>query len=263
MGAVGGTAWQGALWLAPGHALFLGPAGDTRRHRHHATQLVVGLEGRFLAEVDEGAAASHRAWVVASGAPHRIDGHGRLVAIYWAEGAAAGARGLAGALGSSPARSLPDRFARALPPLLDGRARWGGTHDGPLADAAAAIEAALGADAPPPAPDPLAEEAARGLASALPSSLAVPDLARRLGVPQRELSARFRRAHGLTMRRYTLWLRLKAAVAALAEGASLTTAAHAAGFSDGAHLSRTFVEMFGVAPSASVAASRLHRVDSA
>ena len=54
---------------------------------------------------------------------------------------------------------------------------------------------------------------------------------------------------GLPLRRYVLWLRLRDVLLSLAEGASLTEAAHAAGFADSAHMSRTFRDMFGVRPS--------------
>lgn len=52
---------------------------------------------------------------------------------------------------------------------------------------------------------------------------------------------------GLPFRTYLLWLRLVRAVELFASGASLTEAAHGAGFSDSAHLSRTFRRMFGIA----------------
>jgi len=52
---------------------------------------------------------------------------------------------------------------------------------------------------------------------------------------------------GLPFRTYLLWLRLQRAVERFASGASLTEAAHAAGFADSAHLSRTFRRMFGIA----------------
>jgi AraC-like DNA-binding protein len=50
------------------------------------------------------------------------------------------------------------------------------------------------------------------------------------------------------VRRYVLWLRLQRAVAALSSGRSVTDAAYAAGFSDAAHLSRTFRRMLGCPP---------------
>ena len=51
---------------------------------------------------------------------------------------------------------------------------------------------------------------------------------------------------GLPFRTYVLWRRLTVAVARIAAGASLTAAAHEAGFADSAHFSRTFLRMFGV-----------------
>ena len=108
-----------------------------------------------------------------------------------------------------------------------------------------------------PEGDPAGLAGAAHLEERLAAPLRVAELARRVGLRQRELSARFRRGTGLTIRRYVLWLRLKAAVSSLAERRTLTEAAHAAGFADAAHLSRTFVEMFGVAPSESVAALSL------
>ncbi|MCC7134500.1 MAG: helix-turn-helix domain-containing protein, partial [Gemmatimonadales bacterium] len=52
---------------------------------------------------------------------------------------------------------------------------------------------------------------------------------------------------GLAFRPYVLWLRLNRAVEAFAAGEALTAAAYQAGFSDSAHLSRTFRRMYGIA----------------
>ena len=55
---------------------------------------------------------------------------------------------------------------------------------------------------------------------------------------------------GLSCRQYLLWVRLESALRELARGSSLTQAALAAGFADGAHLTRTFRRMMGIPPSA-------------
>lgn len=47
-------------------------------------------------------------------------------------------------------------------------------------------------------------------------------------------------------------MRLVTATERLAAGVSITDAAHGAGFSDGAHFSRTFRSMFGLSPSEAV-----------
>ncbi|MEA3002356.1 MAG: hypothetical protein QOH81_1144 [Sphingomonadales bacterium] len=51
---------------------------------------------------------------------------------------------------------------------------------------------------------------------------------------------------GLPFRTYLLWLRIRRAVELYAAGASLTEAAHEAGFADSAHFSRTFRRTFGL-----------------
>jgi AraC family transcriptional regulator len=55
---------------------------------------------------------------------------------------------------------------------------------------------------------------------------------------------------GTAFRPYILWRRFLRAWSLVREGASLSTAAHEAGFADAAHLTRTSQKMFGFAPSA-------------
>ena len=59
----------------------------------------------------------------------------------------------------------------------------------------------------------------------------------------------FKAETGVPLRRYRLWNRMGAAVAAFREGQSLTEAAHAAGFASSAHFSTAFRDMFGMMPS--------------
>lgn len=53
---------------------------------------------------------------------------------------------------------------------------------------------------------------------------------------------------GIPPRRYLLWIKVQRASRELSRDATMTEAAHAAGFSDAAHLSRTFRSMFGTTP---------------
>ena len=63
------------------------------------------------------------------------------------------------------------------------------------------------------------------------------------------LSHLFKAQLGVPVRRYLLWVRLMDALKNAMQGKSLTNAAYDAGFSDSAHLSRTFRSMFGSSPS--------------
>jgi AraC-like DNA-binding protein len=59
----------------------------------------------------------------------------------------------------------------------------------------------------------------------------------------------FKEEMGLPIRNYILWLRLQIVIELILEGDSLTTASYKAGFSDQAHMTRTFSRMIGVPPS--------------
>jgi AraC-like DNA-binding protein len=54
---------------------------------------------------------------------------------------------------------------------------------------------------------------------------------------------------GLPYSRYMLWRKLTRAMVAIATERTISAAAHAADFTDSAHLTRTFHQMFGMAPS--------------
>lgn len=62
---------------------------------------------------------------------------------------------------------------------------------------------------------------------------------------------------GTALRPYILWRRFLLVWDLLTEGATLSTAAHRAGFADAAHLSRTSKSMFGFPPSALVIEGKL------
>ena len=54
---------------------------------------------------------------------------------------------------------------------------------------------------------------------------------------------------GLPFSRYMLWRKLTRAMVAIGSERTIAAAAHAADFADAAHLTRTFYQMFGMAPS--------------
>ena len=238
--------WGGSVVVDAGHALYLGSAGDSKAHRHHAVQLCIAVDRSVHLEV-EGKPGRYRGVLIGPNVEHRIDGQGERVALYYVEASSDDGAALQGYLEHEPARRLPATACVALcrlsghvprPPAL-------------LAEWRACVTSALNLRAPRLASDDLEiQSAIRALEAAFPRAISIADLADLVGLRQRVLSVRFRERTGMSVRAFVLWLRLKAAVNRLAERGNLTEAAHAAGFADGAHLCRTFVRMFGVAPSA-------------
>jgi AraC-like DNA-binding protein len=70
----------------------------------------------------------------------------------------------------------------------------------------------------------------------------------------------FKKEMGLPIRNYILWYRLKVALEQIINEASLTKAAHMAGFSDQSHFTRTCHKMIGVPPSLIAKNSRFVQV---
>jgi AraC-like DNA-binding protein len=247
--------WRGTLLVSSGHALYVGPAGDTRPHRHHALQLVVALEEPFEAQIERATPRRFESLLIAADCEHRIEGRGLSLAIYYVDGSCEEGRVLSEWLAGEMARALPSDVAQ-LRRVVEAALAEPSSSALPLLRRR--VSEVLQCAAPgSPRGDPAIAKATALLEESLASPLPVPELARRVNLRQRELSARFRSETGLTIRRYVLWVRLKAALSSLAEQRTLTEAAHAAGFADAAHLSRTFVQMFGVSPSESVAASNI------
>jgi AraC-like DNA-binding protein len=75
-------------------------------------------------------------------------------------------------------------------------------------------------------------------------------LARAVDLSPGRLMHAFTESLGIPLRPYLAWLRLQRAAGAIVSGRPLADAAHAAGFADAAHMTRTFRRMFGVPPSA-------------
>lgn len=68
----------------------------------------------------------------------------------------------------------------------------------------------------------------------------------------------FKQQTGAPLRQYVLWQRLAAAIQIFVAGKSIKEAAYEAGFSDPAHFSRSFQQMFGALPSSYTALKSMY-----
>lgn len=73
-------------------------------------------------------------------------------------------------------------------------------------------------------------------------------LADKVGVSSDRMSRLFQDAVGLPMRSYLLWRKTHRIAELFSEGLSLTEIAHAAGFTDSAHMCHMFQDVFGAPP---------------
>lgn len=233
--------------LIVGHdrLLYRGPPVDGAAHRHHAIQLALSLGEPLRLRSPGQAEQVGRAALIAADTPHQLLGGAPQLTLLYLEPESHAAATLRAArdLARQPLQmpALPSALTESL---RDFR---------PDGDFDALCQVWLRALGLPAAPEPMALDARvmqviTHLRGHLDQRHSAAALGRRVSLSPHRLMHLFRASTGLPLRRYTLWLRLRAAIAAALQGDTLTEAAHAAGFSDSAHLSRSFREHFGLPP---------------
>ncbi|HEY1179311.1 MAG TPA: AraC family transcriptional regulator [Phytomonospora sp.] len=224
--------WRGRVALPPGRLYFQGEIGPAAPHAHRVV-LVFGAADPFVLSGHDGVARSCRAAVVPSGARHAIGGPVTRGFLALVEPSSALGRSL-----------VATGIGAVDPPEIPG-------DDGPLVATVDEILRGLaGAAVPGPVEaHPALVEAMDVIAAALPARLRIAEVARRVHLSESRLAHLFAERLGLTFRAHVRWERVRLALGMLSRGDSLSRVAHAAGFSDAAHLSRTFRAMFGSAPS--------------
>jgi AraC family transcriptional regulator len=237
--------WEGASMWVLGTRPGDGPYPKTQPHAHHAVQVTLSLRGWFTLETGDRQVGGPAA-AVAPDTEHAFQAEGAVAHLFVDP---------EGRTGRELQRALFAGAALAsIPGLHDVRARLLAAFDAPRRDDRALIELGRAAVAElAPAgdrdlrPDARVRRMSTWATARLDDPVSLVDAAAHVGLSAGRARHLFVAQTGLPFRTYLLWQRLTRAVELFSGGSSLTDAAHGAGFSDSAHLSRTFRRMFGIA----------------
>lgn len=224
-----------------------GPGGVSGMHAHHAMHLVLSLGGELRARAARGRETSAAGVVTPPDAPHAIDARGTDVILVFVEpesDAGASLRtALAGTIRYIDDRERRELLAGAEPESLMGSAGAAWTRR--------AVELLGGAAVRETRLHPRVKKLLALLRAQPPGAdTSLESLADAVGLSPGRLMHAFTESIGVPLRPYLQWLKLQRAAGAIVSGMSLSAAAHAAGFADAAHMSRTFKKTLGTAPSA-------------
>jgi AraC-like DNA-binding protein len=242
------VSWQGAsLWISDATRARGAEPRRTDFHSHHAIQVTIGLGGWFKLDTAD-AVVRGDIVAVAADIEHVFEAEG-LMAFLFIEPESRQGRAIS-------RRFFNGKGLAAIPPdaMGDFRARIVAAHakssrdDAALVDLGRKLLTHLSADTTADEPDPRIRKVIAWAAGQIEEPVGLSDAVATSGLSASRLRHLFVEQTGLPFRTYLLWLRLTRAVESIAGGATLTQAAHQAGFSDSAHLSRTFRRMFGIAP---------------
>jgi AraC-like DNA-binding protein len=224
-----------------------GPGFRGALHSHHALHFVLAIGGELRVRTPALPWASAAGVLTAPDAPHAVDSLGTDVLLVFLDPESeAGATFLP--ILDRPVRllSAPERaeLVRDVVPrtiLRFGADAWARSAARTLGVPIALSQRTI---------DPRVRRLLRALRTyGVDDTTSLEALAALVGLSPSRLMHVFTTSVGIPLRPYLSWLRVQRAAIAIVSGVALGEAAHSAGFADGAHMSRTFRRMLGVAPS--------------
>jgi AraC-like DNA-binding protein len=259
MSRVGGVgqfiSWDGGCLLIGRHV------GVVPTHAHYAIQIVFGSEpGVRLRTSERDEWTAYGGAIIPSRQPHTMDASAlRANAVLFVEPETREGRALTELYLQAGIATLPDeQLAR---PAADLYAVWeaGGRSDAVAGAAQRVVHALTGGVEPLAVSDERVLRAVAYIKSHLDAPLTLEEVAAQAYLSPSRFRHLFVEETGMALRPYILWRRFLRVWELVMTGVSLSAAAHAAGFADAAHLTRTSRRMFGFPPSAILIAARPQR----
>jgi AraC-like DNA-binding protein len=245
------TRWAGTpLWyLWDGGFLLVGRGeGVIPPHLHHAIQIVLAIEGDVGIRGGSGDWRSGRCVVVRPDVVHSYNPNGALSAMVFVDPESAEGTWLRTALRDditlvpeAPLASSVAELRRFLEHPFESLG---------VRDLIRHCVHALCTGAPPSRRrDVRVTRVLAGIRASDDLRISIDDAAATACLSPSRFAHLFKQQMGLPFRRYMLWRKLTRAMLFIGRERSIVTAAHEADFADAAHLTRTFRQMLGIAPS--------------
>lgn len=250
--ALGWRTQRTTLVLGPGRAIYVGIGQSSTLHRHYATQVSISLGAPLRVRTRaSGPYTEQQSFIVGPNVPHQVEMTGEHSFVLWSEAHALAdlARRLS-TTSASELPALPDDLLNVLVPVL--LASGGQVPDKQAGQALLShvLTTLIGPTWDAGHDDPRIATA-RSLVTPqflVEHSQPIKHLATCVYLSPSRFRHLFRSEMGMSVQSYLRWQRLLAALRASAYGASLTEAAHTAGFADSAHLTRVCRATFGISP---------------
>lgn len=218
-------------------------------HAHHAIQIVIALDGYVAIRGKDDGWRESRGIVVRADAEHSFDCNAALGVMVFVDPESSEGAWLSASL-RQDITSVPDTRLDSMVPLLRAFAQ----HPDETQEVAALVRGCVQGLGPGLAPTRRFDARVATVVSAIRESddlrMSLDKAADLACLSPTRFAHLFRDQVGLPFSRYMLWRKLTRAMVAIASERTIAAAAHAADFADAAHLTRTFYQMVGMAPSA-------------
>jgi AraC-like DNA-binding protein len=252
MATAAASRYQGDFIAWRGGCAFLGSggAGSIDTHAHYAIQLVIGAPTGLKVKFGRrGVFEPCAAALIPSGAPHTIDVSGcQWSAVLFVEPETTEGQALTALLGGN-VRYLEPEAVLVTSRRLERAWRTDKSPEQVRTVCVQLVRELAQASSREPA-DPRVLAVVEYLQQRVDQQVSLEEAAAVARLSPSRFRHLFVAETGMPLRTYVLWRRLLHVWTLLMQGETLSRAAHAAGFADSAHLSRTSRTMFGLPPSA-------------
>lgn len=235
------------LWEG-GFLLTARAQGRVPTHAHHAIQIVMALDGQVALATPADGWRTSAGFIVRPDAEHAFDCNGALGVLLFVDPESAEGAWLAAGLHADVTAIAETRLHAVLPelrPFVD--------QPDDVEDVAAVISRCLHGLGPGLAPTRRFDSRISTVIEAIRAStdlrISLEQAAGMACLSPTRFAHLFKEQVSLPFSRYMLWRKLTRAMVAIASAETIAAAAHAADFADAAHLTRTFYQMIGMAPS--------------
>jgi AraC family transcriptional regulator len=234
--------WEGGFLLTA-RALGVVPA-----HAHHAIQIVIALDGNAAICGSDGVWHEARGIVVRPDAGHSFDCNSALGVMLFVDPESSEGAWLSTSL-RQDITIIPNTRLDSIVPEL----RTFAEQPDEAGDIAALVRRCIQGLRPGLAPIRRLDSRVTTVIDAIRASddlrMSLDQAADKACLSSTRFAHLFKDQVGLPFSRYMLWRKLTRAMVAIASEDTIAAAAHAADFADAAHLTRTFYQMVGMAPS--------------
>lgn len=234
--------WEGGFLLAAR------ARGVVPSHAHHAIQVVVALDGAVAICGRDGEWQESGGVVVRSDAEHSFDCNGALGVMLFVDPESSEGAWLSATLRRDITPIAEARLAairEELLPFVD--------RPEEIDDVAHLVRRAVNGLRPGAVPvrrlDPRVTKVLAAIRASDDLRISLDKAAGMAFLSPTRFAHLFKEQVGLPFSRYMLWRKLTRAMVAIGSERTIAAAAHAADFADAAHLTRTFYQMVGMAPS--------------
>ncbi|MCH9670690.1 MAG: AraC family transcriptional regulator [Gammaproteobacteria bacterium] len=216
-------------------------------HHHGAAELVIALDRPFATVLKDGRTLTSGSLLIPAGVQHQNTYADATSAVFYFDSEGRDHRRLVGAMTpdeSGVYQGLPcERRVRETLICVAGDLPDSQTTD-------QWVETALFGSNPPihKSIEPRIAKVTAMIKSDYSQNFSVSDLADAVHMSHSRLLHLFSEQVGIPIRKYRAWLRVKRASQLYLQGHSFTHAAHATGFSDASHFTKTFQKLFGTQP---------------